>query len=82
MGANAVRHTMEIIRNVRDILAIELLAAAQGVDLRTDGPAKLGIGTDKAYRRIRRQIRYLEHDRPLSDDIHALSRMLADREFK
>ncbi len=81
MGANAARHTMEIIRNVRDIVAIELLAAAQGVDLRPEGAEKLGVGTSRAYRHIRQRISCLEHDRPLAEDIQSVSSMLADREF-
>lgn len=81
MGANAVRHTMEIIRNVRDILAIELMAAAQGVELRPDGPARLGTGTLKAYQHIRGNVSFLEHDRPLANDIRSLSDMLANQEF-
>ena len=37
MGANAARHTLEILDNVRHVLAIELLTAAQAVDLREHG---------------------------------------------
>ena len=42
MGANAARHTLEVLDNVRHVLAIELLTAAQAIDLRPDGPARLG----------------------------------------
>jgi len=49
MGANAARHALEIVDNVRHVIAIELLAAAQGIDLRPDGPARLGLGTAAAY---------------------------------
>ena len=45
MGANAARHTLEVLDNVRHVLAIELLTAAQAIDLRPDGPARLGQGT-------------------------------------
>ena len=37
MGANAARHTLEILDNLRHIVAIELLSAAQAVDLREAG---------------------------------------------
>ena len=76
MGANAARHTLEILDNVRHVLAIELLAAAQAIDLRPDGPARLGHGTSHAYAEIRRHASYLAHDRPTSPDIEALTRLI------
>ena len=50
MGANAARHALEILENVRHVLAIELMTAAQAIDLREDGPARLGRGSAAAYR--------------------------------
>jgi len=76
MGANAARHTLEVLRNVRDILAIELLTAAQAIDLRPDGPRRLGRGTRVAYEQVRSRVSLLEHDRALSRDIQALSELL------
>ena len=58
MGANAARHALEILDNVRHVLAIELLAAAQAIDLRPDGPARLGQGTARAYAEIRKHAAY------------------------
>jgi histidine ammonia-lyase len=81
MGANAARHALEVVRNVRDIVAIELLTAAQAVDLRPDGPSRLGSGTRIAYEKIRERVPFLEHDRALTADIRILSEMLAGREF-
>jgi histidine ammonia-lyase len=76
MGANAARHALEILANVRRVLAIELLSACQAIDLRPDGPARLGRGTSRAYAEVRRHVRYLEHDRELAGDIEALGDML------
>jgi histidine ammonia-lyase len=76
MGANAARHALEILDNVCRVLAIELLAASQAVDLRPDGPARLGRGTALAYAGIRRQVRRLDHDRELAPDIEALAKMI------
>jgi histidine ammonia-lyase len=72
MGANAARHSREVLDNVRYVLAIELMAAAQGVDLRPDGPAKLGAGTRAVYEAVRSRVNRLQHDRALSDDIENL----------
>jgi len=76
MGANAARHAREILENVRHVLAIELLTAAQAIDLRPDGPARLGAGTSRAYAEIRRHATYLPHDRPTTPDIEALARLI------
>jgi histidine ammonia-lyase len=76
MGANAARHALEVLDNVRHVLAIELLTAAQAIDLRPDGQARLGHGTSRAYAEIRKHASYLAHDRPTSPDIEALTRLI------
>lgn len=81
MGANAARHTLEIIENLHHILAIELLTAAQAVDLRSDGPARLGRGTAVAYALVRSRVKTLIHDRPLAPDIQALAELIRSREM-
>jgi len=81
MGANAARHALEILENVRLILAVELLTAAQAIDLRPDGPAILGRGTAAAYKRLRQEVKFLDHDRPLSPDIEALAALIASEQL-
>ena len=76
MGANAARHAREIIDNVRTVLAIELLTAAQAIDLRRDGPDRLGRGTRAAYRMVRDRVSKLERDRELTPDIRALDELI------
>jgi histidine ammonia-lyase len=76
MGANAARHTLEILENVRHIIAVEFLTAAQAVDLRPDGPARLGRGTSAVYDKIRSRVRFLEHDRALTPDIETISDLI------
>jgi histidine ammonia-lyase len=76
MGANAARHTLEILDNVRRVLAIEFLTAAQAVDLREDGPARLGVGGAATYAVVRRVVPFLEHDRPTTPDIEALAELI------
>lgn len=81
MGANAARHALEIIDNVGSILAIELLTAAQAIDLRPDGPARLGRGTSVAYACVRRRARFLEHDRELTPEMEALADLVRSGEM-
>jgi histidine ammonia-lyase len=81
MGANAARHTMEIIDNVRNIIAIEFLTAAQAIYLRPAGPEKLGKGTLPAYKIIRQKIPPLVSDRELSPDIEAIVELIQTDEI-
>jgi len=72
MAANAARHAREIVWNAEQVIAIELLCAAQAVDLRCAGhglPAdrklgRLGRGTARAHAFIREQT--LDGQRPLA----------------
>ncbi len=73
MSTNAARHLREITWNTTRILAIELIAAAQGIDLRLRnlgrGVEVLGEGTRRAHARIREDIPFLDRDRVLAPDI-------------
>ena len=76
MGANAARHTLEIVANVRHVLAIELLTACQAIDLRPEGAARLGCGTARAYAAVRERVPMVIHDREMTPDITALAILL------
>jgi len=76
MGANAARHTLEILDNVRHIIAIEMLTAAQAIDLRPDGPARLGEGTRAVYEKIRAVAPFMEHDRELATQIEKIAQLI------
>jgi len=72
MGANAARHTREILDNTRTVLAIELLGAAQAVHLRPDGPDRLGVGTRAVYDAVRECVPPVIEDRSLAEDVARL----------
>lgn len=74
MGTIAARQCREVVDNTRDVIAIELLCAAQALDLFTN--LKPGEGTMEAYRAIRRAIPHLETDRILSQDIAAMQELI------
>lgn len=57
----------KIIDNLRYIIGIEAIHAAQAVDLR--GNVKMGKATEIVYKAIRREIPFLDKDRNLSIDI-------------
>ena len=67
MGTIAARKCREIADNVEQVIAIELLCAAQALDLFTN--LKPGDGTLAAYRVIRENVSHLETDRYLAKDM-------------
>lgn len=74
MGANAAVKAMQVLENVKTVLAIELLNAAQALDLRGhDGVAPAVVQMCTA---LRKQVSFVEHDRPLYVDIAAARRFL------
>lgn len=70
MGSIAARKCFSIMRNVQKVAAIEMLAAAQGIEFLK--PLKPGRGTELAYNEIRRHVAPLEKDRILHKDIDKL----------
>ena len=74
MGTISARKCREIVRNAEDVIAIELLCAAQALDLFTN--MKPGEGTLAAYRVIRKTVSHLEKDRILSTDIAAVKQLM------
>ena len=67
----------ELLERVRYLIAIELLIAAQAVDLRGLGEADLGGGTRATYRQLRAIIPMLDEDRPLGPDIDCVQLAVA-----
>jgi histidine ammonia-lyase len=60
MGFHASKKGQAILENAKKALAIELLAAAQGVDF--SAPLKPGKGTAAAHREIRKTIAHVQED--------------------
>jgi histidine ammonia-lyase len=70
MGTISARQCREIVDNAENVIAIELLCAAQALDLFTN--LKPGEGTLLAYKVIRDSVPNLETDRILSADIETM----------
>lgn len=69
MGTIAARKARDITDNLSRVLAIELVAAAQAIDLNSkDEGKKLGKGTKAAYDVIRSAIPFVDQDRILYKD--------------
>ena len=76
MGPIAVRKCNEILRNVRTVLAIEMMSAAQAFEFHEG--RKPGKATKIAYDLIRKQVPRLVDDRVLYPDIEAIRCMVED----
>ena len=80
MGMGAARRLRAMLENLRNILAIELLAACQGIDLLA--PLKTGALAQKAYEAVRNVSAKLEADRALAGDIQAVAFLVGDGAFQ
>lgn len=67
MGANAATKLRRVILNVQRVLAIELLTAAQALDLRK--PTISSPAIEKIWTALRQQVPFMEKDRVLHDDL-------------
>lgn len=79
MGAISARKAGEILENVRQVLAIELMCAAQAVDLQAEGT--LGKGTQAAYNAVREIVPALTTDRVIYTDINKMAELVRDPAF-
>lgn len=67
MGTWAARKLAMIVENLRFVLAVELLEAAQGIELRR--PLRSSPALERALARLREQVPFLQRDRFLHADI-------------
>lgn len=75
MGMGAACRLAPMLANLRNILAIELLAACQGIDLLA--PLQPGPATRKAYDVVRSISKRVDVDRSLAPDIEAVAKAIA-----
>ena len=74
MGMTAALKARSVVENVRTCLAIELLVAAQALDLRQ--PIRPAARVAEAHHRIRDAVPHLDEDRQLNRDIEAVCRLV------
>lgn len=75
MGMSGARRLERMLDNLRHILAIELLAACQGIDLLA--PLETGALAKKAQAAVRAVSPKVIADRPLAPDVHAVAKLIA-----
>ena len=74
MGTISARKCREVVQNAEHVIAIELLCAAQALDLFTN--MQPGAGTKAAYRVIRKVVPHLENDRILAEDVNRIVQLI------
>jgi histidine ammonia-lyase len=74
MATFAARKAVDIVDNVRKIVAIELMAAAQGIDFRR--PLHSSDVLEAAHARIREAVPHYGEDRYLAPDIETLNALI------
>jgi histidine ammonia-lyase len=79
MATFAARRLLPMAENVRGILAIELLAAAQGLDFRR--PLRSSAPIETAHELLRRRVDFYERDRYFAPDIAAAREVVTDPSF-
>jgi len=79
MGMTSGLKLRSIVDLAENLLAIELLAAAEGLEYRR--PLKAGRGVERAYSAVRKVAPPLTQDRPLSGDIAAVAEAIRRGDF-
>jgi histidine ammonia-lyase len=79
MATFAARKAGDIVTNVRRIVAIELMAACQGIDFRR--PLRSSEALEALHARIRKDVSHYGQDRFLAPDMDALNGLIASGEL-
>jgi len=79
MGYFAARKAAAVIDNLEKILAIELLAACQAIDIQEPPKLLPGKGTRVAYNLVRKEIPFLDKDREVRIDFTKCLKLVRDQ---
>jgi histidine ammonia-lyase len=82
MALGCVERVADMLDRVRYLIAIELLVAAQAIDLRGISTDALGAGVQMAHAKVREIVAMLDEDRPLGPDVDSIAAAVADGAFQ
>jgi len=77
MGWTSVRKLREVVANVRTVIAVEILCAAQGIDLRTDIAAP-SLPLRAVHETVRSRVPRMDVDREVAGQITAVDTLLPE----
>lgn len=79
MGVTSGRKLLEVIRNVKNCLAVEFLCNTQGVDLLR--PLKTTEALEEVYKVVRQHVEPIIEDRVFSKDIDNITKLISNFEI-
>jgi histidine ammonia-lyase len=79
MGATSARKARRALERVTDVVAIELLCAAEALDYQR--PLRSGAGVEAAHAAVREVVSRRNGDRPPAPDIRALGQLIRSGRF-
>ena len=77
MGTIAARKAAEIVKNSARIVATEIMAACQALDLK-EQTTQLGKGTQPVYDAVRKEVAFIEYDKDIEiyDELNKVSELM------
>ena len=79
MGSVGARKCYNVIENVKNIIAVEFLCAAQGIDFLR--PMKSGTGSEAAYQYIRKNSKHISKDVIIGNEIANMKAIVISENF-
>ena len=79
MGPTSIRKFNEVMKNLNNIIGIEIMSAVQAMDFRK--PQKPGKGSMAVYEVVRKYVDFLENDRVLYPDVIKCGELVASNEI-
>lgn len=76
MGGFAARKALRVVEHVEQVLAIELLAACQGIEFHR--PKKTTAPLEEVYSLVRAYVKPLDKDRFMTPDMEAVTRLVQE----
>ncbi|QDP84549.1 histidine ammonia-lyase [Chryseobacterium sp. SNU WT5] len=80
MGSISGRKFNQVLGNLENILSVELMFGAQGLEFRR--PAKCSKYVENAYALVRTKVAKLEEDRLIGEDMLAIANLIRERKFE
>jgi len=76
MACHGARRLLDMNQNLAGIVGIELLAGAQGIEIRS--PLKTSAALQQVIKTLRQKVDYLQNDRFMADDIQQAADLVAN----
>src|SRR6185312_5746835 len=81
MGTIAARKAREIIENVTNVLAIEIIVSCQAIDFRLKEKYNLGLGTKKYHTFFRKSVPFFSEDTIYGNYIPIIKELLEGGDY-